>query len=303
MKPLLREGDAEFWDDTKIEAGADWRLEIEAALASAKVAVLLVSADFLASDFIANDELPKLLKAAEEDGATVIPLILSASRFARTPALARFQAINPPTRPLVQLGRGQQEKILEDLAEAIEHALATGEASSAKIGAAGESEPSSPESSKAEPTPLEGGVNVNAPQRLVPIFATDDFRNVADGFDSKSLRVRASTALKVKEIAAFVTLDDVLGFSHSLKTAERVAAAIALGVHIRSSTEARADIRVRSSLGELLGDRSSLVRYRAAEVIRSSPSLVAIYRDDLEQLARTDKNDYVRNMAANALPE
>jgi len=123
MRPLVRDAEVTWWDDTMIKPGADWRSEIEHALASAKVAVLLVSADFLASDFIANDELPKLLKAAEDEGAKIIPLILSPSRFTRIPSLARFQAVNPPDRPLAGLSRSRREEVLAQAAEAIENAL------------------------------------------------------------------------------------------------------------------------------------------------------------------------------------
>ena len=113
---------------------------------------------------------------------------------------------------------------------------------------------------------------------------------------------RNATADRIKEIAAFLDLDEVLRFARSRKTAERVGAAVALGVHIRSSKQTRADRRVLSALGELLTDRrSSLVRYRAAEVLQSSPALVATYEDDLEELAARDANSYVRDMAATAL--
>src|SRR5262245_58562499 len=79
FKDLTRRGLVELWDDTKIRAGDQWREEIRDALASAKVVVLLISADFIASDFIAKDELPPLLAAAKNDGIRILSLILSPS--------------------------------------------------------------------------------------------------------------------------------------------------------------------------------------------------------------------------------
>jgi hypothetical protein len=117
LKPLERDYGAEIWDDTKIQTGSKWREEIRRALESARVAILLVSADFLGSDFIANDELPPLLKAAEEDGTFILPLILSPSGFKRHEALSEFQAFNDPSKPLVSMSRGEQEAVFEKVAE------------------------------------------------------------------------------------------------------------------------------------------------------------------------------------------
>src|SRR6185295_8151356 len=63
LAPLEREYGIEVWDDTRIEAGSIWQESISRSLTSARVAVILVSADFLASRFIALNELPPLLSA------------------------------------------------------------------------------------------------------------------------------------------------------------------------------------------------------------------------------------------------
>jgi hypothetical protein len=123
LRPLEREYDIEIWDDKKIKAGSRWREEIESAVSSARVAVLLISASFLASDFITTDELPPLLDAAEKEGATILPVIISASRFLRTSNLSQFQAVNSPSAPLIDLPKGEQEAILEKVTEAIEASL------------------------------------------------------------------------------------------------------------------------------------------------------------------------------------
>jgi hypothetical protein len=71
----------DIWDDTKILGGALWHEEIQKALKQAKIAILLVSADFLASKFIAENELPPLLFAAKAGGARILPIILSPCGF------------------------------------------------------------------------------------------------------------------------------------------------------------------------------------------------------------------------------
>jgi hypothetical protein len=123
LKPLERDYSLDIWDDSKIIAGSRWRDEIDIAIQSAKVAVLLISADFLSSDFIINNELPPLLDAARKDGAVIMPLIVSPSRFKSTETIAQFQAVNDPSRPLLTLPKAKQEEILVKMSEDIERAL------------------------------------------------------------------------------------------------------------------------------------------------------------------------------------
>jgi TIR domain len=120
LKPLEKEGLLQLWVDTRLRAGDKWKREIEKALRRATVAVLLVSADFLASDFITDNELPPLLKNAEEQGTRVIPLIVKPCRFTRDKSLRSFQAVNDPNRAIVLLSTGQQELIYDQVASEIE---------------------------------------------------------------------------------------------------------------------------------------------------------------------------------------
>jgi len=68
LKPMHRSKQVVCWSDKNIRAGDKWRAEIKKSIEEADIAILLVSADFLASDFIVNNELPPLLASAEGRG-------------------------------------------------------------------------------------------------------------------------------------------------------------------------------------------------------------------------------------------
>ena len=76
LKPLGREGLIVNWTDNQIKPGEDWHAEIDKALATATVAVLLVSQDFLNSDFIFDTELPQILAREDAGEMTVLSVFL-----------------------------------------------------------------------------------------------------------------------------------------------------------------------------------------------------------------------------------
>lgn len=122
LKPYLRSRTMGVWDDTGIRAGAEWRTEIERALAEAKAAVLLVTPDFLDSDFIAESELPPLLDAARQRGKQILWIPVSASAYDQTD-IERYQALSDPSRPLDALDESERNHVLVSIARKIAEAV------------------------------------------------------------------------------------------------------------------------------------------------------------------------------------
>jgi len=123
LKPIIRKGIIKIWDDTEIKIGQEWKVEIDKALEASKIALLLISPNFLASDFIVDNELPLLLKSAEEGGTKIIPIILSYCGFTEDNNLSKFQSINDPEIPIDSLSKSEQNKIFKQLAYDLEKIL------------------------------------------------------------------------------------------------------------------------------------------------------------------------------------
>ena len=119
LRPIEKSGNIEVWADTRIKPGENWAEEIEAALSQCDIALLLISADFLASDFITSKELPPLLQAASRHACNVLSIIIGPCMFSLIHDLQRFQALNSPGRPLVKMKRAEAEEILARVARLI----------------------------------------------------------------------------------------------------------------------------------------------------------------------------------------
>lgn len=118
LKPLVSSSHLTTWADTQILAGSEWFKEIQIALSSAKVAVLLVTPDFLASNFIIKHELPQLLKANKKKGLSILWIAVSASLYEET-EIAKYQALNDPARPLDSLTRAERNQVLVKICQQI----------------------------------------------------------------------------------------------------------------------------------------------------------------------------------------
>jgi hypothetical protein len=122
LAPLIRKRSITTWDDTKIGVGQKWRAEISAALERAKVGVLLVTRNFLASEFIANEEMPRLLEVAKQAGLTVVWIAVGDSLYEQTD-ITEYQAANDPAKPLNSLPEAEVDRELVRIAKKLNSLL------------------------------------------------------------------------------------------------------------------------------------------------------------------------------------
>ena len=73
---LRRQGIISNWHDRRIGPGEEIHSQISAQLNAAHIILLLVSSDFLASDYCYDNEMVRAMERHEEDTARVIPVIL-----------------------------------------------------------------------------------------------------------------------------------------------------------------------------------------------------------------------------------
>jgi tetratricopeptide (TPR) repeat protein len=125
LQVLALEGAYEVWDDRQIAAGDAWEKKLETAMASARAAILLISADFLTSKFIRGTEVPRLLQRRAQEGVRVIPLIVQPCPWRRVPWLEEINARPKDGRALAEGSKVRIEKDLAALAEELADLLAT----------------------------------------------------------------------------------------------------------------------------------------------------------------------------------
>lgn len=123
LAPYLRQAEAELdlWVDTRLRPGDVWSAEIARALHAAGVAVALVSADFLASDFVRQHEMPEILSAARQGQLRLLWVYLSSAGWEETD-LKHFQAAHDTRRPLALLPAPEQDEALKAIARMIKEA-------------------------------------------------------------------------------------------------------------------------------------------------------------------------------------
>jgi len=113
---LRREGLIEEWSDRAIDAGAEWERAIYDELDAADIILLLISADFMDSDFCWSKELGRALARHDKGKALVIPVIMRPVDWRGAP-FGRLQALPRDAKPIEKWS--PREDAWRDVAEGI----------------------------------------------------------------------------------------------------------------------------------------------------------------------------------------
>jgi hypothetical protein len=111
---LQNAGLISLWSDDEIRAGTEWEREIDRAIAQARVAILLITANFLTSDFILGKEVPALLNRRQHEGLDIFAVIATACAWRMVDWLGNVQIRPKNGRPVWSEGGSHVD---EDLAE------------------------------------------------------------------------------------------------------------------------------------------------------------------------------------------
>ncbi len=114
LRPLQRQGLIDVWHDRDIRAGTEWEEEIKEQLNTAQIILLLVSPDFMDSDYCYGIEMQQAIERHNAGEACVIPIILRYVSWRGEP-LGKLQAL--PTDGQNQRGSRVQEVDAEALAK------------------------------------------------------------------------------------------------------------------------------------------------------------------------------------------
>jgi TIR domain/NB-ARC domain len=119
-----KEGLLEIWDDERIRAGSNWRSEIQKAIETADIGILLISAHFLVSDFIRDEEIPRLLEQRSKNGMRLFPVLVRACDWQVVSWLEPTQVRPTGARPLAGFGGNRRDEEMAAIAREVRESLA-----------------------------------------------------------------------------------------------------------------------------------------------------------------------------------
>jgi internalin A len=124
LKLLNREGLLDLWSDRRIPPGSEWGQQIDSNLERADVVLLLISSDFIASDYCYSKEMGRALEKHEAGTASVVPIIVRDVDWHPAP-FAKLQALPKDGKAVAARGRSRlaRDAAWKEVAEGIRRVL------------------------------------------------------------------------------------------------------------------------------------------------------------------------------------
>jgi tetratricopeptide (TPR) repeat protein len=120
LKIFERDGVINGWHDRKITAGSEWAGKIDERLSSAQIILLLVSDNFLASDYCYDIEMRRAIERHDGGEARVIPIILRPCLWESSP-FGKLQPLPTDARPVTSWPN--RDEAFLDIAKGIKTAV------------------------------------------------------------------------------------------------------------------------------------------------------------------------------------
>jgi tetratricopeptide (TPR) repeat protein len=111
------------WSDVCITAGSDWRRQIKKALKEADAAIIIISDYLLTSEFVQEEEVPKLLERHKNEKMPIIPVPARASNWEQFDWLYRLQSYVKSPRPLASLSEADIDPAITQICNQVVRSL------------------------------------------------------------------------------------------------------------------------------------------------------------------------------------
>jgi hypothetical protein len=167
LRPLQRQGLIDVWHDRDISAGTEWEREINEHLDTAQIILLLVSPDFMNSDYCYGKEMKRALERHERGDVHAIPVILRHVYWQGV--LGKLQALPKDALPVTDPEWYNLDRALYNVTEGIR-----------KVVEEVTTKPSIPlptsiQPQTREPTPTAVNVPKQAPAKPLPLVKPEEF--------------------------------------------------------------------------------------------------------------------------------
>jgi hypothetical protein len=122
LAPMERGRQIHLWADTDIDAGNEWKKEIDAHLNQAQIILLLISPDFMASEYCYSTEMKRAMERHQAGETQVLPIILRPALWKATP-FGGLQALPTDAKPVLSAFWHSKDEALLNVAEGIRKAV------------------------------------------------------------------------------------------------------------------------------------------------------------------------------------